>query len=48
VIGISIADRIDPRPTIKMHLSKRNQLSTAEMPLWGLDTGPASGAPGAP
>jgi hypothetical protein len=49
VIGISIADRIDPRPTIKTHLSKRNAPSTVELPLWGLDSGPVSSfGPGVP
>jgi Protein of unknown function (DUF4238) len=49
VIGIRIADRIDPRPTIKTHLSKRNAPSTVELPLWGLDSGPVSSfGPGVP
>ncbi|WP_334396224.1 DUF4238 domain-containing protein [Bradyrhizobium sp. AZCC 2289] len=42
VIGISIADRIDPRPTIKTHLSRRNAPSTVELPLWGLNSEPVS------
>jgi hypothetical protein len=49
VIGISTADRIDPRPTINTHLSKRNALSTVDLPLWGLDSGPVSSfVPGVP
>jgi hypothetical protein len=36
VIGISTADRIDPKSAISRYLGKRNALSTVELPLWGL------------
>ena len=42
VIGISNADRIDPRPTIGTHLSKKRVTSTVELPRWGFDLGAVS------
>jgi hypothetical protein len=40
VIGVSVPDRIDPKPMISAHLSKRNALSAVELPLWGLQETP--------
>lgn len=39
VIGASLADRIDSRPTIKRYLSKRLSADSTELPLWGFDPG---------
>jgi Protein of unknown function (DUF4238) len=40
VIGVSSPDRIDPKPMINAHLSKRNTSSAVELPLWGLQQAP--------
>lgn len=38
VIGVNVADRIDPRPTIKAHLAEKSASAPAvELPLWGID-----------
>jgi Protein of unknown function (DUF4238) len=43
VIGVSVADRVDPKLTIKRYLSKRIAPDAGELPHWGLDH-PLSGA----